>query len=72
MVFVFEPQCDLNLLPFHFTFHCGKKTVNFPGDLVSNTGVRPEDCSEEAVGLELRFRAALAADLVADAPDAGW
>lgn len=37
----------------------------------SNIGVRPEDCGEEAVGLELRFRAALFADFVSDAPDSG-
>ncbi|MBU0732674.1 MAG: hypothetical protein KKG10_00810 [Proteobacteria bacterium] len=33
--------------------------------------VGPEDCSKEAVRLELRFRSALLADLVADTPDSG-
>ena len=41
-----------------------------PG-LDSNIGVRPEDFSEEAAGLELRFRAALFADFVADAHSEG-
>jgi hypothetical protein len=39
--------------------------------LSPDIGVGPEDHSEEAVGLEFGFRAALFADLVADAPDAG-